>query len=391
MKFRTVIRYRTVKKILSLFVYVSAVLVMSFTTFGYNHIDEYGEEYEEELSEYDFTDIDNALKEDDIDFKQLVIRLAGGDSEGVFYELFTIIMDRLFGDILYNRSVLVKIIFIAIISAMFTNMSIIIKKSEMSETGFYVTYMLMVTILTGGFIVMSDMVREAVSRIITFMNALVPAFLLSVGVAAGSMSAAGFSGVILMAIGIIEKLILSFLIPAVNVYVIIRLVNNIVEEDYFSKLAGVIKTSILWALKGMVGVLLGANIIQSIIMPSVDAAGTGVVNKLINILPGGEAVTGIEGIVTTTGNVIKNAIGSAGLIALAVICLFPMIKMLIYIAVYKVTSAIIQPIADKRLGDSIDAVSEGIGILYKVTFTVAFLLFITVAIICFSTNIKIGV
>lgn len=391
MKLRTVIRYRTVKKILSLFVYVSAVLLMSFTTFGYDHVGEYGEEYEEELSEYDFTDIDNALKEEDIDFKQLVSRLAGGDSDGVFYELFTIIMDRLFGDILYNRNVVVKIIFIAIISAMFTNMSIIIKRSEMSETGFYVTYMLMVTILTGGFIVMSDMVREAVSRIITFMNALVPAFLLSVGVAAGSMSAAGFSGVILMAIGIIEKLILSFLIPAVNVYVIIRLVNNIVEEDYFSKLAGVIKTSILWALKGMVGVLLGANIIQSIIMPSVDAAGTGVINKLINILPGGEAVTGIEGIVTTTGNVIKNAIGSAGLIALAVICLFPMIKMLIYIAVYKVTSAIIQPIADKRLGDSIDAVSEGIGILYKVTFTVAFLLFITVAIICFSTNIKIGV
>lgn len=389
MKCRIAIRYGMVKRILSLFICAGAVLLMSLTALGSKEAGGYGGRYEEELSEYDFTDIDSALKEEDIDFKQLVRRLAGGDSDGVFYELFTIIMDRLFGDILYNRGVIVKIIFIAIISAMFTNMSIIIKRSEMSETGFYVTYILMITILTGGFIVMSDMVREAVLRIITFMNALVPAFLLSVGVAAGSMSAAGFSGVILMAIGIIEKLILSFIIPAVNVYVIIRLVNNFVEEDYFSKLAGVMKTGILWALKGMVGVLLGANIIQSIIMPSVDAAGTGIVNKLINILPGGEAITGIEGIVTTTGNVIKNAVGSAGLIALAVICLFPMVKMLIYIAVYKVTSAIIQPIADKRIGDSIDSVSEGIGILYKITFTIAFLFFITVAIICFSTNIKI--
>ena len=379
------------KKILTVFMCAAAILLMNFTSFGYDGTGEYAEEYEEELSEYDFTDMDKVLEDEAIDFKQLVLRLAQGDSDGIFYEIFTMIMDRLFGDILYNRSVLVKIIFIAIISALFTNMSVIIKKSEMSETGFYVTYMLMVTILTGGFIVMSDMVRESVSRFITFMDALVPAFLLSVGVASGSMSAAGFSSIILMAIGIIEKLILSFILPAINVYVIIKLVNNIVEEDYFSKLADVIKTAVLWALKGMMGVLLGANIIQGIIMPSVDAAGTGVINKLINILPGGEAITGIEGIVTATGNVIKNAIGGAGLIVLAVICLFPMLKMLIYIAVYKVTSAIVQPISDKRLGESIDAVSEGIGILYKVTFTVAFLLFITVAIICFSTNIKIGV
>ena len=379
---------RVIKKAVPAFFCVSLIFIMKITAFGYAGTDEYSGEYEEELSKYDFTDIDEVLKEEDIDFGQLVRRLAGGDSKGVFYEIFTLLMDRLFGDILYNRSVLVKIIFIAVISALFTNMSIIINRSEMSETGFYVTYMLMVTILTGGFIVMSDMVTEALSRIIIFMNALVPAFLLSVGVAAGSMSAAGFSGVILMAIGIIEKLILSLIIPAVNVYVVIRLVNNIVEEDYFSKLAGVIKTAVLWALKGMMGLLLGANIIQSIIMPSADAAGTGVINKLINVLPGGEAITGIEGIVTTTGNLIKNAIGGAGLIALAVICLFPMVKMLIYIAIYKITSAIVQPISDKRLGESIDAVSEGIGILYKVTYTVAFLLFITVAIICFSTNIK---
>ena len=163
------------------------------------------------------------------------------------------------------------------------------------------------------------------------------------------------------------------------------------EEDYFSKLADVIKTAVVWALKGMTGVLLGANIIQSIIMPSVDAAGTGVINKIINILPGGEAITGIEGMVTSTGNVIKNAIGSAGLIVLVVICVFPMVKMLIYIGVYKVTGAIVQPISDKRLIESIDAVSEGVGILYKITFTVAFLLFLTVAIICLSTNIKVGV
>ncbi len=383
--------YKIYKKIIVICIFVTELLCIHMDTYGYDGNYEDYEKYENELSEYDFTDIDKALNSENIDFKELVLKLAQGNSDGVFYEIFTMIAQQLFGDIAYNKGVIIKIIFIAIISSLFTNMSLIIKKSEMSETGFYVTYMLMVTILTGGFIVMSDIVKDAVSGIITFMDALVPAFLLSVGVSSGSMSAAGFSGIILMAVSIIEKLILSFIIPAINIYVIIRLVNNIVEEDYFSKLADVIKTAVVWALKGMTGVLLGANIIQSIIMPSVDAAGTGVINKIINILPGGEAITGIEGMVTSTGNVIKNAIGSAGLIVLVVICVFPMVKMLIYIGVYKVTGAIVQPISDKRLIESIDAVSEGVGILYKITFTVAFLLFLTVAIICLSTNIKVGV
>jgi stage III sporulation protein AE len=349
------------------------------------------EQSEYDLSSYDFSVINKSLESEDIDFKQLVVRLASGESNGIFYEIFTMAADRLFYELTYNRKAIIKIIFIAVISALFTNMSLIIKKSEMAETGFYITYMLMVTILAGGFIVMSDMVKDAVSSVITFMDALVPAFMLAVGAASGSLSAAGFAGIIILSAGIIEKIILSFLIPAVNIYVVIMLVNNISDEDYFSKFADVIKTAAVWTLKGMMGLLIGADIIQGIIMPSVDAAGTGVINKIIKLLPGGDALTGMEEIAAATGSVVKNAIGSAGLIVLAVISIFPIMKILVYIAAYKITQALIQPITDKRIEKSIEAVSEGAGILCRITYTVALLLFITIAVICYSTNLKIGI
>ncbi len=349
----------------------------------------FGSDIDEDLNEYDFTEIEKTLNSEDIDFNEIVKKLATGQSEGVFSELFTSIINKLFGDLAYNKGQIVKIIVIAIISSLFTNMSIILKKTEMSETAFYVTYMLLITVLTGGFVVMAEVVVNALNAVIIFMNALIPAFFLSVGVSTGSVSAIGFSQIILIGIVLIEKIILRFIIPAVNIYVVILLVNNIVTEDYFSKFAEVLKTFILWSLKGFITLLMGANIIQSIILPSVDGAKTGIINKIINIIPGGSAITSVEGIVTTTGVVIKNAIGGAGLIAICVICIFPLFKMLVYIAMYKITGAIIQPISDKRIGKSVDAVSEGIHLLYKITLTVVFLFFITIALVCLTTNIKI--
>lgn len=342
----------------------------------------------EELAGYDFSQIDKIAEEKNINFGDMVEKLATGRSEGVFYELFKSVGSSLFGDLSYNKTAVIKIIFIAIVSSLFTNMSVILKKSELSETGFYVTYMLTVTILMGGFAVISDMVAEVVKNITSFMNVLVPAFALSLGMASGSVSAAGFSQLIIMAIAVIESIILRFAIPGAGIYVVLVLVNNIVGEDYFSKFAEVIKTFIAWALKGLIAILMGANIIQGMILPSVDGAKTGIVNKIINIIPGGSAITNAEGIITSTGSVIKNAIGGAGLIVLCAICIFPMVKMLIYIAMYRITSAVIEPISDKRLGGSVDAVAEGAELLYRTVLTVAFLFFITIAIVCLTTNIR---
>lgn len=342
----------------------------------------------EELEKYDFAGIDSVLSKEGMDFGNMVQKLATGQSEGVFYELFRAIGIKLFGDLSYNKDAIVKIIFIGIISSLFTSMSLVLKKSEMSETGFYVTYMLLITILTGSFFVISNVVVQALEIIINFMNVLIPAFFLSVGVASGAGTALGFSQLLLLAIGIIEKLILRVILPAVNIYVIILLVNNIVSEDYFSKFADVLKTFIIWALKGFTTVFFGANIIQSMVLPAVDGAKTGIVTKLINIIPGGTAITAVEGIVSGTGNIIKNAIGGAGLVAICILCVIPIGKMLIYTGMYKLTGAIIQPISDKRIGNGIDAVSEGVGLLYKITITVVIMFFMTVAIVCIATNIK---
>lgn len=359
----------------------------SYGEYG-NYVDEGYDDYEEDLDNYDFKKINDSLKSENIDFENMVKRLAKGDSKGIFYELLMAVFNKFTYDLVYNKTTIIKIIVIAVVSSLFTNMSLVLKKSDMGETGFYVTYILMITILAGGFGVIVEMVRDFSNNIIIFMNALIPTFLLSLTAMGFNTSAVAFGSLILTGIALIEKLIVNLVLPAINIYVILKLLNNIAEEDYLTKFAELVKTVVLWIIKGIMGFVIGGGVVQGIMLPTVDLGKKNIFTKIINILPGGDALTGVESIIATTGNVIKNAIGSAGLIAIAVLCLFPIIKMLIYIFIYKFLNAVVWPIADKRLSMGIDAVSEGVNMLYKTTLAMGLMLFISVAVACFSTGVR---
>ena len=80
-----------VKNIIVICIFVTELLCIHMDTYGYDGNYEDYEKYENELSEYDFTDIDKALNSENIDFKELVLKLAQGNSDGVFYEIFTMI------------------------------------------------------------------------------------------------------------------------------------------------------------------------------------------------------------------------------------------------------------------------------------------------------------
>lgn len=348
--------------------------------------DEY--DIDSELKEYDFSDIEGSVREYDMDFSKMVKGLATGQSKGVFEELFDQIINRLFYDVIFNKDMLTKVILIAVFSAIFGGVSTVLKNEILSKTGFYAIYILLITMLMGSFSVIACFIENAIGNVVIFMDALIPAFTLSIGVSTGSVSAIGFMEIMLMAIALIEKLILKVILPLISIDVIIMLINNLMDEDYFSGFAKGLKDIINWCLKGMVGLVAGADIIQGMVMPSVDSSKIGVVNKLINMIPGGSAITGIEGIVNTTAGLIKNAIGAAGVIAIFTLCVFPIFKMIVYIVMYKGVGALIEPIADNRITKCLNAVGEGIGLLYRVVLDVAIMFIITIAIVCFSTNIS---
>lgn len=354
----------------------------------------YGEEVTIESAEesiwelYDFAQVDANISDraDNLKFSDLVKDLTKGDFKSCIKNIKTLAKETLFSELLYNKSAILKILLLAVISAVFSNISVILERTEILETGFFITYILMITILISSFNVMSDMIMDVTTDVTEFIKIVIPSMVLSVGLCSGQASALGFGEITLFLIFIGEVVIKKVILPAVKLFVIIMTINNIMAENYFSKFGSILKSFIAWFLKFFMGVILGIDIIKGMILPGIDMAGKNVAGKLINLIPGASSVTAAGNILLSTASVVKNAIGGASIIILLLIVLVPVIKMLIFVAVYKVTAAMIQPVADKRITKCVDATADGVVMLNKILLTQVIMMSLSIAILCMVTS-----
>ena len=346
------------------------------------------QDYEEILNLYDLTDIDVEIKEKigNYSFSEIIGALIKGDFSQTLTMLKDTVLSQFFNEVLYNRYALIKIILLAVISEMFSNISIILDRREISETGFFITYLLMITILIGSFQVMSDMLDSVVQDVSSFIKIIIPAMVLSAGLCSGQATALGFGEIALFTIYIGEILVRNVVLPFIKLYVILMAVNNLMDEDYLSKFGGIFKSFVLWFLKFFTGVVMGIQIIKGMILPGIDLAGKNTAIKLLNLIPGAEEINTAGSIFLSSASVIKNAIGGASILILVMIVAVPAVKMFVFVIAYRITAALIQPMTDRRISGCVDSVADSVMLLNKVLITQFIMLSLSIAVLCMVTS-----
>ena len=283
--------------------------------------------------------------------------------------------------------VVVKIVLLAISAALLSKLSVIFAGSKVSDMGFFSVFSLLMVLLVGAFAINSNIAVDVVHVLISFMKVLIPVFFLAVGVASGVTASLGMYEIAFISIMAVEYIILKFIIPAVSVYVIILILNNMLEEDYLSKFAAVIETVIDWSIKIIPTLAIGINLVASIALPSVDYAKSKGYRKLFGLIPGvGGSVDSFVDIVTGSSTLIKNCIGSAALVVVILLVLIPVIKLLTACLMYKVAAAVVQPISDKRVTSSVEVMAKGTNMLYRIVLSCGLMFFLTIGIVCLGTG-----
>lgn len=344
------------------------------------------------LDDFDFTDIqqviDDTLSGSELQFKDLVNMLMSGKTEEFQKNLVVYIKDAIFLEVDANKGAIIQVMIIAAIGAIFSNFTSVFKNNQISEVGFYITYLLLITLLAGSFGMAVSIASDMLEKLIAFMKALVPAYFLAVAFVSGSAASLAYYEFALILITAVEWLLAHLLIPLIQIYVIIMFVNNISKEDFLSKLAELIQTGAEWGLKTILGFVIGVQLIQSIILPFISGSGTVAVQKAIQAIPGiGGSASAISDLLLGSGVLIKNGIGAAALVVIALISVVPMLKLAIIVFLYHFSAAALQPLADSRTVECVSSVALGGKLLLKTIFIAALLFFITIAVICSSTNV----
>ncbi len=339
------------------------------------------------MNEFDFDDIEEFINNDedleDINFKEIANDFIRGNANGGLKEIWMYVKNILFDEIINNFGVLKKILYVSILAAILTNFMKVLKNSQVSDTGFIVCYMVIISLLITSFTALSTLAYLTIKRMTEFMKALIPVYMVSVGVSDGQVYAASYYQMALVVITIIDICCLKLLLPIIDIYVVLSIVSNLHSEDYLSKACTLIKNITSFSVKAMLSVVMAINVIRQMFSPVSDGIRNTTITNVLGIVSGmGNSAGNIASLVYGTGNILKSAIGGAGLIVLMMIVLIPIVKIVIFVFSYQFTNAFLQPVSDDRIIKCMEGISEGAILMLRIVFSVSLMFAITIAIVC---------
>lgn len=346
--------------------------------------------------DFDYQDIQNAMDamlpdEIQISFSDVVQKLVSGDFDGIGTLIKTYIVQQLFYEIQSHKALLVQLLGILLMSAVFTNFSMTFSKTYIAETAFYLTYMLLFTLLLTSFMTAAEIAVSVTKHMIDFMSALVPVFCLAVTLTGNIQTGIWYQQITVVGVTLIEWLVSKGILKLVNIYVLLSLVNHLSKEDILSKCTELIKTVVVWSVRTVLGLVLGLHLIQGLVLPAFDTLKNGWTARLTSAIPGiGDTMGSVLQSVIGSAVLIKNGIGSAGMLILALLFFIPMIKLMVIVVMYMLAQAIVQPVADKRMIECLHCVSEGVLLLLKIEGTVFVLFFLSMAMMTSASGAAFG-
>lgn len=345
---------------------------------------------EEYLEQLDFDEVDSMLAEKGtgITFEGLVQSIIDGEEidKG---ELLKKFLTVIFEEVLAFRYDLLQMILLCVVFSILYNFTNIFENPAVTEISFYMVYMLLLVLLLKSFFILKDVVLVVLEDMLVFLKLLVPTFSLSM-VFSGQMTiGTAFYELTFFVIYAIEWLMNNLVVPAIQIYVIVEMMNYLTEEEMLSKLTELIKEGIEWLLKLVFTMVVGINVVQNLLTPVIDSFKSNLISRTAGMIPGlGTSINAVTEIMVGSGIVIKNGVGVAAILILLVLCAGPVIKVWVMTFLYRMVAAVMQPIADKRMLGCISGAGEGGRLLGRVTVTTVVMFLVTIAMVTAATTFR---
>ena len=330
--------------------------------------------------------LDSMLGEGQFSFMDYVTKLAQGKMPVRVTEMGQEILQGFWTNWQQHKNMYLYLLLLAVVGAVMTNLSKLLQGKQVAETAFYGVYLLFFTLLASAFTEASGLAAQTLSGLLEFIKVLTPTYFISMSFAQGAGASAVYYEFSLVLVMVVDIILVKFSIPGVNLFFLLKLANELSEEEMFSKMAELISDLIKFAMKTLFGVTMGINVIQGLIVPvSAQIQNTALV-KIGSSIPGvGNTISTVTSTVLCTAKLVKNAVGVAGVIAVFIFCAIPLLKLLFWRFGYQLVAAVVQPVSDKRIVRCLGAVMESVGLLIHAVSLGAMLFILSILVVSAMT------
>ena len=343
------------------------------------------------LDEFDFRQIDQLSGETELGekvrFRDLTEMLISGNTQELGERFLEFFSGQVFSVFQKGRKNLARLLLITVAAAFFSNFTSIFQNRQTAEAGFYILYLVVIAICLEAYQSMNLYAEEKTGELVQLMQVFCPSFFLAVAFTGKSSSALMFYNTILFLIYLVELLVLHFLLPAVKIYGMVRVLSCLTGEDLFSEFAELLEKCIQWSLKSMIAAVSGISLIRGFLNPAIDSLKTTAAGRTLEAVPWiGDVAGGTMDVALGVAVLLKNGIGVAGMIFIAVLALIPLVEFLILAFLYQLVAALVQPVSDRRITTCISGVSSGYQLMVKVIASTTLLFVLSIALVVAVTS-----
>lgn len=322
-----------------------------------------------------------------IDLQGLFAQFLSGDIIGALTGLLEQAARGLTLEMSSIKNILIYLLVLGVIAALLTNFADIFENHQIADVSFYFVYLILMGILLRCFCSIAQTAVETLSSVVTFIQLFIPTYFVAVGVATGTSTAGAYYHLLLWIVFGVEYLLFQFLLPLINGFVLLSVINGIWTEERLGLMIDFVEKCIRLVLKTSMGIVTGISLFQSVITPVLDSVKSSALQKAVSAIPGvGNMADGVVELVIGSAVLIKNSIGVVLLALLLLLCAAPLARIFMIAGLIKLAAAILGMISDKRITNCTNKVGEAGMLLFKTTGTAMVLFMITIAVAAYATN-----
>lgn len=303
--------------------------------------------------------------------------------------IITNIIGKILGtELQESLKMLASILLIIIIYGLMKTISENLGNHQTGKVGHFIQTIILITVLMKIYTQILQIVKGTLETISNFTYMLLPVFM-SLSISTGNITTStGVQSIILIAINIITTFINQILIPIIIVATVIGIISNISDEVHMNKLSKYMKSITIWLLCIFLTIFTCVLSLESNLGQGVDQFTSKTTKTAVStFVPVVGKILGdtVESVLGCT-NVIKNAVGTIGVVGIMVIAAVPLIRIgLTTIFIYLI-SGLAEIVADEKIVYVLEQMGDSCKVLLASVTTVVIML-----IIGFSITMKIGV
>lgn len=262
------------------------------------------------------------------------------------------------------------------------------EKSEVCDAAFFACFIMMTIAAMRIFSITVGYGVSVIEDISSFITKLSPVFIALLVSGGAASSAAAFHPLLCTAVYIMALIADKCIVPLVYLSAVLGIVGHITPRLQISALTKLIRSFGKWILMAALTIFSGITAVYGFSAPVIDAVALKTMKFAVgSFVPvvGGLLSDTVETVLTGT-RLMKNTVGTAGIISIVAICAVPVLKIVAVKVMLEICAAAAEPLADKPIMEMLKDISASVSLVIGMVITMSVLFIIEIGIIMGATG-----